>query len=168
MVSRSWSTSILKSCVQALTKQIKTQEALALKDAQETLAFASGLVQPQTDKVSAYSKDVYDIVVGVQASLSKLTEEQIAAAQRQLDDTIDQMAKNAPTGSEGAVALLKSSVATATSAYETAAKVARQAGEAAESNFTAAANATFKAAEDASEVTKATTGRARRAPAADA
>src|SRR5690606_29444590 len=145
----------------------KAQEALAVKDVQEAVNFASTLVQPNADKVTAYGKHVYDIVTGVQSSLTKLTEEQIAEVQRQLDETIDQLAKNAPTGSEGAVALMKSSLATATSAYESAAKVVRQASDAAESNIAAATNATLKAASDAAEVTKSASTRARRAPASE-
>lgn len=146
----------------------KAQEALEVKDVQEAVNFASGLVQPGADKFAAYGKHVYDIIAGLQSRLTKLTEEQISQVQRQLDEMIDQLAKNAPTGSEGAVALLKSSLATATSAYESAAKVARQASEAAESNIAAAANATLKAATDAAEATKAATTRARRAPATEA
>ena len=146
----------------------KTQEAFALKDAQEAVNVTSGLVQPNADKVVAYSKALYDIVSEMQSSFSRFTEEQVAQAQRQLDETIDQFAKNAPTGSEGAIALMKSSVATANSAYESAAKVARQASDAAESNIAAAATATFKAAGDAAEASKAAGTRARRAPAAEA
>ena len=146
----------------------KAQEAMEVKDVQEAVNFAAGLVQPNSDKVAAYGKHVYDIVAGVQSSLTKLTEEQVAQSQRQIDETIDQLAKNAPTGSEGAVALMKSSLATATSAYESAAKVARQATDAAESNIAAATNATLKAATDAAEATKTATTRARRAPAAEA
>ncbi len=145
----------------------KAQEAMGVKDAQEAVNFASGLVQPGTDKVAAYGKQVYDIVAGVQSNLTRLTEEQLTQAQRQLDETIDQLAKNAPTGSEGAVALMKSSLATANSAYESAVKVARQASDAAESNLAAATNATLKAASDAAEVSQ-TAGRARRAPASEA
>lgn len=146
----------------------KTQEALEVKDVQEAVNFASGLVQPSADKITAYGKHVYDIVSGVQTSITKLTEDQVVQAQRQIDDTIEQLAKNAPTGSEGAVALMKSSLATATSAYESAAKVARQATDAAESNIAAATNATLKAASDAAEATKTAATRARRAPAAEA
>ena len=147
----------------------KTQEALEVKDVQEAVNFTASLVQPSPEKVTAYSKHVYDIVSGMQANLSKLTEEQIAQAQRQMDDTVEQLAKNAPTGSEGAVALMKSSLATATSAFESAAKVARQASSAAESNIAAATNATLKAASDAADATQAASApRARRAPAAEA
>src|SRR3546814_6615826 len=71
-----------------------------------------------SDLALAYSKHVYDIVSGVQGDLSKLTEEQIAQGQQHVSDAIDQIAKNAPTGSEGAVAILKSSLATANSRSE--------------------------------------------------
>lgn len=141
----------------------KSQQAIEVKDAQEALAFTSGLVQPNAEKALAYGKHVYDIVSGVQVDLSKLTEEQIAQGQQQVSDAIDQIAKNSPTGSEGAVALLKSSLATANSAYESVAKATRQAVDAAESNLSAATKATFKAASDAAEAAAKPASRARRA-----
>lgn len=140
----------------------KSQEAITVKDPQEALAFASALAQPNAEKAVAYSKHVYDIVSGVQSDLSKLAEEQIAEGQQQVSDAIEQFAKNAPTGSESAVALLKSSLATASSAYESVAKASKQAQEAAESNITAATNATFKAASDVAEATGKTAARATR------
>ena len=141
----------------------KSQEAIEVRDVQEAFAFTSSLVQPNAEKALAYSKHVYDIVSGVQADLSKLTEDQISQGQQQVSEAIDQFSKNAPTGSESAVALLKSSLATATSAYESVAKAAKQATEVAESNISAATNATFKAATDAAEAAKAAAPRARRA-----
>jgi phasin family protein len=143
----------------------KSQQAIDVKDAQEAVAFASGLMQPNAEKALAYSKHVYDIMAGVQGDITKLTEDQIAQTRQQLSDAIDQMAKNAPTGSEGAVALLKSSLATANSAYESMAKAARQAADAAESNITAATNATFKAASDAADAAGKAASRTRRAAA---
>ncbi len=142
-----------------------SQQAIGVKDAQEALAFTSGLVQPNAEKALAYSKHVYDIVSGVQVDLSKLTEEQIAQGQQQVSDAIDQISKNAPTGSEGAVALLKSSLATANSAYESVSKATRQAVDTAESNLNAATNATFKAASDAAEAATKSAPRARRSAA---
>ncbi|MER1940180.1 MULTISPECIES: phasin family protein [unclassified Castellaniella] len=130
----------------------KSQDAVELKDAQELLAFTSGLVRPE--QAVAYGKDVYEILASVQGELSKLAETQLADSQDRVSDAVEQFARNAPTGSEGAVALLKSSLATATNAYESATKAARQAASAAESNFTAATNATLKAAADASKASK--------------
>lgn len=141
----------------------KSQEAIGVKDPQEALAFASGLSQPSAEKAVAYSKHVYDIVSGVQTDLSKLAEEQVAQGQQQVSEAIEQFAKSAPTGSESAVALLKSSLATATSAYESVAKASKQAQEAAESNISAATNATFKAATDVAEASSKAVKSTRRA-----
>jgi phasin family protein len=154
---------VIKATMDELAQ--KSQQAIEVKDAQEALAFTSALVQPNAEKALAYSKHVYDIVSGVQVDLSKLTEEQIAQSQQQVTEVIDQISKSAPTGSEGAVALLKSSLATANSAYESVAKAARQAADAAESNITAATNASFQAATDAAEAAKSSAPRARRSAA---
>lgn len=141
----------------------KSQEVADLKDAQEVLAFTSAWVRPE--QAVAYGKDVYEILSDVQGELSKLAEAQLAESQERVTDAVEQFARNAPTGSEGAVALLKSSLATANNAYESATKAARQAASAAESNFTAATDATLKAAADVSKATKPT--RTRRAASAN-
>jgi len=141
----------------------KTQQAIEVKDAQEALAFTSSLAQPGAEKALAYSKHVYDILSGVQVDLTKLTEEQIAQGQQQVSEAIEQIAKNAPTGSEGAISLVKSSLASANSAYESVVKAARQAADAAESNFNAAAKA---ASDAATAATKAAPRAARRASTA--
>lgn len=141
----------------------KSQQAIEVKDPQEAVAFASTLVQPNAEKAMAYGKHVYDIVSAMQGDLSRLAEEQIGQSRQHMAETIEQMAKNAPTGSEGAVALMKSSLATANSAYESMTKAARQAAEAAESNITAATNATIKAATDAADAASKTAAAATRA-----
>ncbi|HUH39851.1 MAG TPA: TIGR01841 family phasin [Castellaniella sp.] len=140
----------------------KSQEAIDLKDAQEVLAFTSSFVRP--DQAVAYSKHVYEILSDVHGDLNKLAEAQLNEGQKQVTEAIDQISRNAPTGSEGAVALMKSSLATATNAYETVAKATRQAADAAEANINAATNATLKAAADVAQSGKAAP-RARRATA---
>lgn len=144
----------------------KSQEASSIQDAQEALNFSSSLLQPNAEKVLAYTKQVYDVLSGIQVDVTKLTETQVEQAQTQINDAIEQLTKNAPTGSEGAVALLKSSLASVNSAYDTVAKSARQAAQAAESNIAAATDATLKAASDAVEASKQQpAARARRATA---
>jgi len=139
-----------------------SQKVTSVKDAQEAAALTQSLVQPGAEKAMAYSKHVYDIVSAVQADLSKLSESHVAEGQKHVNDAIEQFTKNAPAGSESAVAMLKSSLAQATSAYDSMTKAAKQAAEVAEKNLSAAANASFKAAGDAAEVVKSTT-RGRRA-----
>ena len=141
----------------------RAQEMMALKDPQQALAYTASIAQPSTEKVVAYGKHVYDIIAGVQAEIARLSEAQIADQQQQIADALEQLAKNAPAGSESAVALLRSTLANASSAYDTLNKAARQAAEVAESNMTAATNATFEAADAASETVRANSARARRA-----
>lgn len=143
----------------------KSQEAIDVKDAQEAVAFTSSLVQPSAEKTMAYSKHVYDIVSSVQGDLSRLTEESVSQAQAQLSDAIEQFSKNAPTGSESAVALMKSTLASVNNAYDSISKAAKQASQTAESNLTAAANATIQAATSATEAATKPASRARRASA---
>lgn len=133
----------------------QSQQVSELKDPQEAVAFVSSLAQPNAEKAIAYTKNVYDILSNVSNELIKLTETQVAEGQQQIAETIDQLAKNAPTGSESAVALLKSSLATANTAYDSLNKAAKQAVEVAESNLTAATNATIKATESATAATTA-------------
>ena len=140
----------------------RTQQSVDVKDAQEAAALASSLLQPGAEKALAYSKHVFDIVSGVQAELAKLGEEQVTEGRQQLTDAVEQLVRNAPAGSEGAVAVLKSTLATANGAYDSLSKAAKQAAEVAETNMNAAANATFKAASDAAEAAAKAAPRATR------
>lgn len=129
----------------------KAHDAMGIKDAQEVVAMTSSMVQPSAEKAMAYSRHVYDIVTSVQAELSKLAEGKLAETQKTVHEAVEQLTRNAPQGSESAVAMLKSSMAQAGAAYDSMTKAAKQAAEVAEKNVTAAANATFKAATDAAE-----------------
>ena len=139
-----------------------SQQATELKDPQEAVAFVTSLAQPTAEKAVAYTKNVYEIVSEVSNELLKLSETQVAQVQKNVAESIDQLAKNAPTGSESAVALLKSTLASANNAYDSINKAAKQAVEVAESNLAAAASATVKATEQA---TKAATSATRAASA---
>jgi phasin family protein len=115
---------------------------LSVKDAQELLTLQSGLMQPLAEKTAAYSRHLYDIASGSGAEFGKAVEEQAADAQKKFMGLVDTASKNAPAGSETAVAVMKSAVAAANNALESVQKAVKQATEVAESNFnTVAANA---------------------------
>jgi phasin family protein len=116
-----------------------TQSMLSVKDAQELLALQSGLFQPLAEKTAAYSRHLYDIANGATAEFSKNLEGQAADAQKQFMGLVDNAAKNAPAGSEAAVAIMKSTVAAANNALESVQKAVKQATEVAEANFHAVA-----------------------------
>jgi len=124
----------------------KAKAMLSAKDAQELLALQSGLFQPLAEKTAAYSRHLYDIASGSTAEFGKAFEGQAAQAQDKFMGLVDNAAKNAPAGSETAVAVMKSAVAAANNALESVQKAVQQATELAETNFNAvtatAANAT--------------------------
>ncbi|MCZ8254601.1 MAG: phasin family protein [Polaromonas sp.] len=119
-----------------------TQAVLGVKDAQELLALQAGLVQPLAEKTAAYSRHLYDIASAAGADIGKNFEAQTAEAQKKFVGLVDNAAKNAPAGSETAVAVLKSAVAAANNAFESVQKAVKQASDIAEANFnTVAASA---------------------------
>lgn len=131
-----------------------TRAALSVKDAQELLAMQAGLLQPAAEKAAAYSRHLYDIAAATNAEVTKVAEEQVADAQRKFMTLVDTMVKNAPAGSENAVALVKSAVAAANNAYESVHKAAKQAAEVAEANFQAVTSTAVKATQGATKAGK--------------
>ena len=123
-----------------------TQALLSVKDAQELLTLQASLMQPLAEKTMAYSRHLYDIASGTGAEFGKAAEAQASDAQKKFMSVVDNAAKNAPAGSETAVAVMKSAVSAATSAMESVQKAVKQATEMAETNFntvtTQAVNAT--------------------------
>jgi phasin family protein len=125
--------------------------AMSVKDAQELFALQAGLLQPAAEKAAAYSRHLYDIAASTNAEVSKVAEETAADAQKKFMAVVDTAVKNAPAGTENAVALVKSAVAAANNAYESVHKAAKQAAEVAEANFTAVTNTAVKATQAASK-----------------
>jgi phasin family protein len=123
--------------------------ALSVKDAQELLALQAGLIQPAAEKAAAYSRHLYDIASATNAEVSRVAEQTTADAQSKFMSVVDNAVKNAPAGSENAVALVKSAVAAANNAYESVNKAAKQAAEVAEANFQAATSSAVKASQGA-------------------
>jgi len=122
-----------------------TQAVLGAKDAQELLALQAGLVQPLAEKTAAYSRHLYDIASAASAELSKTFEGQAADAQKKFVGIVDNAAKNAPAGSETAVAVMKSAVAAANNAFESVQKAVKQASDIAEANFNTVATSAVNA-----------------------
>jgi len=124
--------------------------ALSVKDAQELLALQAGLLQPAAEKAAAYSRHLYDIAASTNAEVGRVAEETASEAQRKFMTVVDTAVKNAPAGTENAVALVKSAIAAANNAYETVHKAAKQASDVAEANFQAVTSTAMKATQAAS------------------
>ncbi|MDH4061470.1 MAG: phasin family protein [Aquincola sp.] len=129
--------------------------AMSVKDAQELLSLQASYLQPTAEKAAAYTRHLYDIAAATNAEVTKVAEMQLADSQKKFMGLVDSAAKNAPAGTENAVALVRSAVAAANNAFESVQKAAKQAADVAEANFQAMTTTAVKA-------TQATT-KARRA-----
>ncbi len=132
-----------------------TKAAMSVKDAQELLALQAGLLQPAAEKAAAYGRYVYDIAANTNADISKVAEAQATEAQKKFMSLVDTSVKNAPAGTENAVALVKSAVAAANNAYESVHKAAKQAADVAEANFQAMTTTAVKATQSATKTKRA-------------
>jgi phasin family protein len=115
-----------------------TRALLGAKDVQEFVSLQNSFAQPAMEKAIAYSKSVYEVATGAYAEMSKVTERRIAEWNENFATLLDKVSKNAPAGSDVAVAAVKSMLAAANSAYDNFTKVAKQATEIAEANVAAA------------------------------
>ncbi|MFT7724456.1 MAG: phasin family protein [Roseateles sp.] len=131
-----------------------TAAALSVKDAQELLSLQAALLQPSAEKAASYSRHLYDIASSTSAEVAKAAEAQFADVQKKFTAVVDNAAKNAPAGSENAVALVKSAVAAANNAFESVQKATKQAVEMAEANFQAATSQAVKASQTTTRASK--------------
>jgi len=117
----------------AITKQL-----LAAKDPQEFFTLTSAQTQPAAEKALAYSRSLAGIASSVQAELTKAAEEQIAENNRKVSEFIDAVTKNAPAGSEKAVAFVKTALSNANAGYEQFSQSAKKAAEVLQANVDSA------------------------------
>ena len=132
-----------------------TTAALSVKDVQELLSLQASLLQPAAEKVAAYNRHVYDIAAATNAEVTKVAEAQLADAQKKFMGLVDSAAKNAPAGTENAVALVRSAVAAANNAFESVQKATKQAADIAEANMQAITTTAVKASQGAAKARRA-------------
>lgn len=124
---------------------------LSVKDAQELLALQAGLLQPLAEKSAAYSRHIYDIASSTSADLSKAIEVKASEGQQAVLGYIDAALKNAPAGSESAVAFFKQAVTAGNNAVESVQKAVKQAADLAETNLQAVTDTAVKATKTATK-----------------
>jgi len=115
-----------------------TKALLAAKDVQDVVNLNAAVAQPAIEKAISYSRNLYDVASQSQGEVTKLVETQAGEFNKSFVTLLDKLAKNAPAGSDVAVAAVKSALAAANTAYDSVSKAARQATEIAEANFAAA------------------------------
>ncbi|MDB5774803.1 MAG: hypothetical protein JWP38_936 [Herbaspirillum sp.] len=131
-----------------------SKQLAGAKDPQEFTSLAAAQAQPNAEKAVAYSRHLAGILSSTQSEFAKAAETQIAETSRKVSTLIDEISKNAPAGSENAIAVLKSVVGNANAGYEQLTKSTKQAVEAIESNMNTAAKQFTQATEKTTRTAK--------------
>ncbi|MGF6604328.1 phasin family protein [Paraburkholderia sp. GAS448] len=124
-------------------------KAFSSGDLPGLFALQTSQAQPVAEKVRSYWQHVHEILSSTQGQCAAAAETQFKQFQNEAQGFVDSIAKNAPAGSETAVAAWKAFVTTASATYEGAKKATKQALEIAERNanvVAAGANGTTKQA----------------------
>lgn len=113
---------------------------LGAKDIQDLLALQTGLFQAASEKSAAYGQHIYNLATGTGAEFNKAFEIKLTEAQTAFNEAIENFAKNAPAGSEPALAAFKSAMTAGQSVIDSAKSSAKKVVELTESNLKAASH----------------------------
>ena len=133
---------------------VNARQLMSAKDPQEFFTLTTAQSKPSTEKALAYSRHLASIASSAQAEFTKATETQIAETNRKVMSLIEDVTKNAPAGSENAIAMIKSAIGNANAGYEQLTKTTKQTVEALEANMNTAVSKFSDAAVKASSSKK--------------
>lgn len=122
---------------------------MSVKDVQELMAVQATMYQPLAEKAASYSRHLYEIASGTGSEFGNTMQTKAVEAQKNFTDMVETASKNAPAGSEAAVAVMKNAVSAANNAFDSVQKAVKQATDAAEANFNAVAATANDAAKSA-------------------
>ncbi len=136
---------VVKTSLEESTAAAK--QLLSAKDPQEFFSLSAAQAQPNAEKAIAYGRHLATIASSAQAEFTKAAEAQLAENSRKVISLVDEVTKNAPAGSESAVAFIKSAIGNANAGYEQLTKTTKQAVDALETNLNTATSQFVQAAE---------------------
>jgi phasin family protein len=119
---------------------VATKQLFAAKDPQEFFGLFAALAQPNAEKAVAFGRNLAAIASGVQAEFSQAAEAQIKENSRKVLELVEELTKNAPAGSEQAIAVFKTAIGNANAGYEQFTKTAKQAVDTIEANLSNSVN----------------------------
>ena len=112
-----------------------------IKDANEFFNVTQELGSAIPAKSSAYYKELYKINAELLKSSAEFVETESGEISKVFTEQVNEITKNAPAGTEGVVAMTKSSLAATSSTYESMTKAAKQVFDLVDSNIEAASKA---------------------------
>ena len=122
-----------------------TQQALSAKDAGDLSKIGSAIAQPNLDKLTEYSRSIYELASQMQKEVTSVMESQYNSFTKTATSAIDKTTATAPVGGDVFAAAMKSMLNASTKAFDNMNTMAKQLTDIAEANVQAASNATSKA-----------------------
>ena len=112
------------------------QQLMSAKGPQEFVTLTTASAKPNAEKALAYGRELAAIAAAAQADFSREAEAQIADTRRKVASLVDDVAKNAPAGTESVVAMVKTAMGNANAGFDQISKNAKQAADVIEANVT--------------------------------
>jgi phasin family protein len=129
----------------------RVQDGMAKKDKQEVGDLQDALALPSAEKVLTYERQVAEIASSTQTQLAEVVNARYQQVSRQVQSFVENLAQNAPVGSEAAIAFMKQTITLANTGQESVQKATKQAVEAVQSNLDAATKAASAVTEAADQ-----------------
>jgi phasin family protein len=128
----------------------KARSVLDTKDPQAFSAATADLVMPLAEKSAAYAQEFQKILADASADFTKMAQANLADVQKGFTTLMESATKNAPAGSESAVAFFNQAMTASQNAFHTAQTTVQQAVDAAQANLAAASKQATSAVRKAS------------------
>ena len=127
------------------------QQLLSAKDLKEFFALANSQAMQSAEKAVSYGRQLNETISGIKADFTATVEMQMADAKSKVIALVGDVTKSAPAGSEKAVEILKSVIASANAGSDQLTKATKKAAEAVEVQFTEVADQVIQGTKHAVE-----------------
>ena len=129
----------------------RMQDGLTKKDGQDVTGLQYALALPPAEKVLTYGRQVAEIASTMQTQLAEVVNDRYQEVNRQTQRFVENVARNAPVGSEAATTFLQQCSSLANTAYESVQHATKQAVDVAQSNLGTATKALSELTEAADQ-----------------
>lgn len=126
----------------------------AFTDPQSLLAASQQAWTPNTEQALAYGRELGAIGESMQSDIAQAAEAQVAETRKRLAALVDEAVKEAPAGSEAAIALMQSILGNADAGYEKMMNESRKVAETLQSNVKTASSKLAAATDSALQAGK--------------
>ncbi|MDB5839454.1 MAG: phasin family domain protein [Herminiimonas sp.] len=138
----------------SLEQATDTAKKLSTSGNPQDFLAAAAQGQPNPEKAREYTRQMTEIATNMHAEFTRAAEAQVAETRQKLATLVEEASKNAPPGSEAAIATMKSILLSADTAYEQLARNAKQAAEMLQTSVKTASEQAARSMEKASRTGK--------------